>query len=157
MDSLGDYHDKSIPTKALRRWLNSEWKRLRGDQSFDKVSNDKVFTRPSIPMINVKVPEQSCIKRCGVYTVRFGYNVYIMRNMRFTASLVRNNCRAIVDSPAFRFGDSDMDRFRAEIKALILKLSAVYMASKYGDTPSNSFGGDNGDDMTISTVTRRTV
>ena len=85
MDSLGDYHDKSIPTKALRRWLNSEWKRLRGDQSFDKVSNDKVFTRPSIPMINVKVPRQSCIKRCGVYTVRFGYNDLLPRSFAIIA------------------------------------------------------------------------
>ena len=66
MDSIPGYHDKSIPTRALRKWLNSEWTRLRGSEAKfhdgnDRiVSPDKIFNRSSIPMIDVKVPKQGC-------------------------------------------------------------------------------------------------
>ena len=140
MDSLGDYHDKKIPTRSIRKWLNSEWQRLRGDEAFSKDGRPAplVFQQKSIPLVSVKVPIQNCGSRCGVYTARFGYNLFVMRNMRFTASLIRNSCESISSSSAFNFGDSDMDRFRAEIKALIQKLSAEYLNAKYAVSGSRS-------------------
>lgn len=69
--------------------------------------------------------------------------MYVMRNMIFTVAFISNNCRDIASSPAFDFGYSDMDRFRAEINALVRKLSSEYLLLK-GTAVNDDEGGNNG-------------
>ena len=64
---------------------------------------------------------------CGVFVCRYAYNLFLMRNMKFTwagSSTFRNS---ITNGAAFQFDMGDIARIRKELGMLIRKLSVIYL------------------------------
>ena len=128
MDSLGDYHNKSLIARPVRRWLNREWI-ARGHKPLAAAAfRSNIFDVGSMPLIQPKVPSQTNGCDCGVFMCRYAYSLYVMRHMLFTKADIDDKCRSMIgNSPSYNFGMDNIARLRRELKQVITKLSPIYL------------------------------
>ena len=81
-----------------------------------------------ICQIHSLVPRQDNKWDCGVFVCRYAYNLFIMRNLRFTREGYNENFVSLITrGKAFQFDMSDIARIRKEMSKLFDNLSKVYL------------------------------
>ena len=128
MDSLGDYHKKSLIARPVRKWLNKEWM-ARGKGPLESALNrPNLFDVGSMPLFNPRVPTQENGCDCGVFMCRYAYSLYVTRHLPFTKNDIVDKCRSrITKNPAFHFGMKEIATLRENMTEIILKLSPIYL------------------------------
>lgn len=146
-------HRSNLVAKNVRKWLNSEWARLKAAES-DAVF--KLFSPQSMPVYSPKsksapralvsghrgsfltafmsVPYQDNSWDCGVFVCRYAYAMYLLRDKAFSLGDVNDDgtkrfsfASLITNTEAFAFDMSDIVRIRGEMKTLIRNLSKVFV------------------------------
>ena len=128
MDSLGNYHKKSLIARPVRKWLNKEWI-ARGKKPLDSaLHRTNLFDVGSMPLLQPLVPTQKNGCDCGVFMCRYAYSMYVTRHLPFTKDDIDDKCRSrITENQAFQFGMKEMTRLRENMSEIILKLSPIYL------------------------------
>jgi len=126
MDSL-KAHKKVKVAKNIRRWMNSEAKRLGHIED----DGDDLFTPQSIKLFDPKIPYQSNSWDCGVFVCRYAYSLLLLRNEAFTKSKLQDRYENMITMSAeFNFDKRDIYRIRDEMIKLINRLSKIYSNHK---------------------------
>ena len=80
---------------------------------------------------NVSVPYQENGCDCGVFVCRYAYNLYTMRNEKFTRTDIQDKFKHLItNGPAFQFTMDDIARIREEFKTLVDSLAELYLKFK---------------------------
>ncbi|KAL7551587.1 hypothetical protein ACHAWF_014773, partial [Thalassiosira exigua] len=129
LDSL-KMHSKNIYARHIRKWLNSEWKRLKKG----KVDgHDEPFDHETIRLRSPRIPYQENGCDCGVFVCRYAYNLYVLRHQKITWEDITEKPPfeyLITNNTAFEFDMLDIARIREEIGTLIDNLSKHYLRIK---------------------------
>jgi hypothetical protein len=128
-------HSASAVSGRVRKWLNSEWRRLRSHHLDQAPFNSK-----SLVIYSPEIPYQDNCWDCGVYVCRYAYALYQLRSHRFTYDEVGFTEGPIAmfrdlmtQNDAFHFGAKDITRIRREFFQLIERLSKLYFPWKGDD------------------------
>jgi Ulp1 protease family, C-terminal catalytic domain len=149
LDSLKAHKKKKV-SQQVRRWLNSEWRRINcvkeepfADENhfplLDPKSESYHFCFYSavyaginadlLPCAIPTVPYQNNSCDCGVFVCRYAYSVYALRGRDF-----RRNKQWFAEDltriEPFRFNMEDIARLRRDIKTLIQGLSGIFLPWK---------------------------
>ena len=126
-------HAKNRFAKLVRKWLNSEWKRLHPQQV-----ELSPFDFKSMVVYSPAIPYQNNSWDCGVYVCRYMYAMYMLRSRQFTYLEVGWFEKSddamfgdlITDHEAFQFDGDDIVRIRIEFMLLMERLSKKFLAWK---------------------------
>eukprot|EP00547_Thalassionema_nitzschioides_P008249 CAMPEP_0194224716 /NCGR_PEP_ID=MMETSP0156-20130528/38017_1 /TAXON_ID=33649 /ORGANISM="Thalassionema nitzschioides, Strain L26-B" /LENGTH=1183 /DNA_ID=CAMNT_0038956397 /DNA_START=8 /DNA_END=3559 /DNA_ORIENTATION=+ len=120
LDSL-KAHKKKTVARHVRRWLNSEWKRLKSE------TDDHVYTAKTMKVFSPRIPYQDNSWDCGVFVCRYAFALFMRRHVEVTVRDVHDSMGMYIGSnDYFLFGMSDIERIRNEMKCLISKLAVFY-------------------------------
>jgi len=134
-DSLKEYklHNASVIARAVRDWLNYEW-----NEAFPKKQLKNPFSKKSMVLAGLEVPQQPNGYDCGVFVCRYAYGLLHLRQSSFSyrdagvqeitnkmhqLPLFQNFIRR---SGQFDFAPNEGDRMRCEMRILIERLSYRY-------------------------------
>ena len=134
-------HNKKEIRNLVLSWLNAEWTRLgknvRLKKPFQKGKVKLISPKGELPFVNnlLKVPcyflltfylvtMQKNGVDCGVFTWRYAYGMYILRDHSFNSHSVSST---ITSSPAFQFDLKDIERIRKEMTTLVDNLEQQYV------------------------------
>jgi len=125
LDSL-KAHQKNVVACNVRRWLNHEWKKIKGGET-------DVFTKQSIVLFTPKVPYQNNSWDCGVFVCKYACSLYKLRHQPITFDelhLPKPLANAITENDLMKFNMSDIAVLREEMGKLVDNLSLVYLDEK---------------------------
>ena len=85
-------------------------------------------------LLFISVPQQTNGFDCGVFALRFAYNILLLRNVKFTLNDINDNFKSLItDGPIFQFGEADIARIRKEYRMLIRELSDLFHNTTQND------------------------
>ena len=100
------------------------------------------------------VPLQTNGCDCGIFVCLYAYNLYSMRDKKFTKSGMQEKFRDLITrSPAFQFTMDDISRTREEIKTLVDSLSVLYKHVQQKDKQVKTTADSLIDKMILAFVT----
>jgi len=134
-DSLKEdkLHNASDIARAVRSWLNYEW-----SEAFPKKQLKNPFSKKSMVLARLEVPQQPNGFDCGVFVCRYAYGLLHLRQSYFSYrdAGVREITNKMHQLPLFQnfiqgsgqfdFAPSEGDRMRCEMRILIERLSCRY-------------------------------
>jgi Ulp1 family protease len=89
-----------------------------------------------------KIPYQDNAVDCGVFTWRYAYGIFIMRDLTFSFyDLAEDFKTMITKGSTFQFGLADIPRIRKEMEQLCISLMSLYQ--EYKDDQQRKEGADN--------------
>eukprot|EP00546_Thalassionema_frauenfeldii_P001232 CAMPEP_0178932684 /NCGR_PEP_ID=MMETSP0786-20121207/22774_1 /TAXON_ID=186022 /ORGANISM="Thalassionema frauenfeldii, Strain CCMP 1798" /LENGTH=1112 /DNA_ID=CAMNT_0020610043 /DNA_START=136 /DNA_END=3472 /DNA_ORIENTATION=+ len=120
LDSL-KAHKKTTVAKHIRKWLNSEWKRLKDE------TKDNLYTPKTMRVFSPRIPYQDNSWDCGVFVCRYAFAIFMNRGVEVIADDVVDQMDNYIQRNAyFQFDMGDIERIRDELKTLITNLAVLY-------------------------------